>query len=157
MGAHETHALNIGPNGEEFEQLVATGNHVMRGTYRGGVCVEEGATFELLGDLHGSLWVHESAIAVIAGQHHGSVHVDRSALVRLAGKLNGSVHVSAGARVDIEAQGRLAGSIHNDGLIVLRGAFGGTQSGNGDLKLEDGGYIKQPSVRDGIRYYEWHD
>lgn len=33
--------------------------------------------------------------------------------------------------------------------------FWGASSGNGDLIIEESGYIKKPIVKDGISYYEW--
>jgi len=38
---------------------------------------------------------------------------------------------------------------------MVRGIFGGARSGLGEFLLEDQGSIKQPTIRNGIRYYEW--
>lgn len=41
------------------------------------------------------------------------------------------------------------------GAVVLRGIFGGSRSGSGELAFEGDGYEKQPKIRDGVHYYEW--
>lgn len=154
---HDDHAINVGPNGSRFDQLVATDHFVMSGDYRGGVCVEVDSSFELIGELHGSLRVHEGAKAVISGHHHGSLHVELRAEVRITGRHNGSLHVDYGGVATVEPGGRLSGSMHNNGLIVLRGAFDGSQSGAGDLRIEGDGYVKEPRIRRGVNYYDWND
>jgi len=37
----------------------------------------------------------------------------------------------------------------------VRGVFGGSENGSVPLILEGRGYIKQPTVRDGMNFYEW--
>lgn len=154
---HDDHAINVGPDGSHFEQLVVTGHDVMRGDYHGGVCVEIESSLDLLGELHGSLRLHEGALAVISGHHHGSLHVEPRAEVRVTGRHNGSLHVEPGGVATIEVGGRVAGSMQNDGLVILRGAFGGSQSGRGDLRIEGNGHLKQPTTRGGVNYYDWND
>jgi len=55
----------------------------------------------------------------------------------------------------IEETGKLAGTLNNNGKVILRGVFGGARSGNGEFIVEGNGYIKQPVVRDGVSYYQW--
>lgn len=73
----------------------------------------------------------------------------------VSGAIEGTTTVERGGELVVAASAKLAGTLHNDGLVIVRGVFGGAQSGTGELRLEDQGHIKQPRVRDGIHYYEW--
>ena len=55
----------------------------------------------------------------------------------------------------MESGGKFAGSLNNYGDVIVRGVFGGTTNSDRSVRLEGGGYIRQPSVRDGINYDEW--
>jgi hypothetical protein len=55
----------------------------------------------------------------------------------------------------VEENAKHAGSLHNDGTVVLRGVFGGSRSGDGTMTLEGRGHIKLPRLKDGMSIYEW--
>lgn len=141
-------------NGRNVPPLVLSADQVLLGTHSGSVHVEAGR-LELRGRIQGSLTVHSGAAASIVGAQAGSVHVEAEAVVTVEGSIQGSTHVAEGGEVIVQPRGRLAGSLHNEGRVVVRGVFGGSRTGLGDLVLEDAGYIKQPVIRDGINYYEW--
>ncbi len=83
------------------------------------------------------------------------MNVGRGVEVLVTGAIQGTTNVQSGGLVIVEASGRLAGTLHNDGDVVVRGVFDGARSGSGTLAFEDRGYEKRPSIRGGIRYYEW--
>lgn len=70
------------------------------------------------------------------------------------GELHGTTNVSDYGTVIIEKIGKLAGALHNNGIVIIRDVYGGSQSGSGELILEGNGYIKQPTIRNGVNYYE---
>jgi cytoskeletal protein CcmA (bactofilin family) len=141
-------------NGREVAPLVVSGDRVLAGVHQGTVHVE-GGHFELRGTLQGTLSVYRGATASISGTQQGSVYVASGASVTVAGAIEGSTHVEQRAELVVEPRGRLAGSLHNDGRVIVRGIFGGARSGLGEFVLEDQGTVKQPIIRDGIYYYEW--
>ena len=141
-------------NGREVPRLVVTDGYILAGLHQGGVHVETGE-LTLAGTLQGSLDAQSGTRVCIRGRQQGSVSVASGAVVVVAGAIEGSVHVRRGGQVIIEAGGRLAGSLTNYGEVIVRGVFGGSYIGDGDMKLENDGYIKQPVIRDGARYYEW--
>lgn len=141
-------------NGREVPRLVVRADHVLTGVHIGGVHAEKGH-FELRGTLQGSLAIHPGATATIVGRQQGSVHLGESVSVEELGAIEGSVHIEAGAKLVVEPGAKLAGSLHNDGLVLLRGVFGGSQSGQGELLLEGQGRVKQPRIVNGARYYDW--
>lgn len=111
--------------------------------------------YTLLGTHNGTLDVQEGVTVKIFGHQNGTMHVEPRSTVRVRGAINGTVNVEPGAQVIVEAGARLAGTLHNDGLVIVRGAIGGARSGDGELRLEGNGYIKDPEVRDGVYYYHW--
>lgn len=141
-------------DGREVPRLVVTGDYTLAGTHQGSVHLEMGQ-FGLDGTLQGSLDIQSGVTASIRGTQQGSVAVAEGAVVVVTGAIQGSTHVSRGGVVIVDATGRLAGSLTNDGEVVVRGVFGGSYVGDGQLRLEGDGYIKRPVVRDGVSYYEW--
>lgn len=135
-------------------QLVVETDYELVGIHQGSVQVESGH-LDLQGTNQGSLSLHPGSTATISGTQQGSVFVAAGVSVRITGAIEGSTNVSHGARVIVEPTGKLAGSLHNEGVVVVRGVFGGTRSGNGELVLEDQGYEKRPTIRDGVHVYEW--
>jgi len=136
--------------------LVVTSEHTIQGTHRGTVRVESSGTLKLQGTLQGTLDIKPGATVLITGVQQGTVAVAAGASVTVLGAIQGTTSLERGASVVIEPSGKLAGTLANNGLVVIRGAFGGAQSGTGTIRLEGSGYIKQPtSVRDGVHYYEW--
>jgi cytoskeletal protein CcmA (bactofilin family) len=143
-------------DGRPVPPLVVAEDFTLVGLHEGSVHVERGS-FVLDGVLEGSLVVHRGASASIRGTQEGSVHIENSCVVVVTGAIEGSTHVEPGGQVIIEATGKLAGSLHNNGLVVLRGVFGGSRSGGGEFRIEDDGHVKQPTVKGGVSYYEWTD
>ena len=141
-------------DGEDVPRLVLSGDYVLSGTHQGGVHVEAGE-FTLEGTLQGSLDLQTGVRASIRGKQQGSVSVAAGAVVVVAGVIEGSMSVASGGAVIIESAGRLAGSLANHGEVIVRGVFGGCYVGEGELRLEGDGYIKEPVTRDGVNYYEW--
>ncbi|CAB1248288.1 conserved protein of unknown function [Ruminococcaceae bacterium BL-4] len=139
-------------DGREVPPLVVNEDTILN-EHQGSVYVKHG-TLTLKGTLQGSLSVIDGAKAIINGEQQGSVSVCVNAIVVVNGVLSGSTHVSSGGTVIVEASGRLAGSLNNQGKVIIRGVFGGSHSGN-DIILEGTGYIKQPIIKNGMNYYEW--
>jgi len=140
----------------EAPPLVVTNSHTLQGTHRGTVRVEAGGNLMLHGTLQGTLSVQPGATVLISGTQQGTVAVAAGAIVTVQGAIEGTTSIESGATVIIEASGKLAGSLANYGLLVVRGVFGGAQSGTGAIRLEGRGYIKQPtSISNGVHYYEW--
>ena len=140
-------------DGRFARQTEVVDDYTLLGTHIGSVRVSAGK-FILRGTLNGSLDVGESTIAEIIGKQNGSVSIGHGAQVSVDGEINGSVSVATGATLLIQQGAKLAGSLDNDGLVVLRGTFGGSQSGKGEVRVE-GGHIKEPVIRGGIAFYEW--
>lgn len=141
-------------DGRNIPQTVIEDDFTIQGKHNGTVHVKNG-TLTIQGELHGTLDVQSSAKVIIIGKQHGTVSVDNDAEVIVVGELHGTTAVSAYGTVIIEAHGKLAGTLHNNGTVIVRGVFGGSQSGQGELILEENGYIKQPTIKNGISYYEW--
>jgi cytoskeletal protein CcmA (bactofilin family) len=141
-------------DGRKIPQLVINKDHVLTGTHVGTIHVESGH-FTLAGTVQGTLDVQEGVTATITGKQQGSVSVARNAHVIVTGALEGTVRIDKAATLIVEPGGKLAGSLDNDGLLIVRGVFGGTQSGRGQLRIEGSGYIKKPEIRDGVSYYNW--
>lgn len=153
-----THGMASYPNdiidGREVRPLVITADHVLTGVHQGTVHVEAGH-LDLRGRINGTLSLQPGTRATISGTQAGTVNVGREVEVVVTGAINGTCHVHASAIVLVEPRGKLAGTLHNDGRVIVRGVFGGARSGSGDLVFEDQGYEKQPRIENGIRYYEW--
>lgn len=141
-------------DGQETPQLVVVGDYTLVDTHRGTVHVEAG-DFQLDGTLQGTLAVQSGVRARIRGEQQGSVSIAEGAVVIVTGTIQGSAEVREGGTLVVEAGGRLAGSLRNDGQVLVRGVFGGAYDGEGRLELEGAGYIKQPVIRDGVSIYEW--
>lgn len=147
---------NIDPMSNHNEVLVITTESTIQGTHRGTVEVRRGGKLNLHGVLQGTLALHTGATAHITGQQQGTVAIASGASVVVLGSIQGTTSLKHGASLVIEPTGKLAGTLANYGVVVVRGVFGGAQSGNGTLRLEEDGYIKQPtSTKDGVHYYEW--
>lgn len=144
---------------EEYrEPWVVTGEEVLTSTHSGGVCVHEGATFELAGRgrLSGSLRLQPGSAARIVGKHSGSLHVGPDAVAEVMGNQSGSVHVQPGGLVRVHPGGTLAGSLHVGGVIQNRGTRGGSVHMSGGMIQDlEGGSVKQPTRRGDSNYYEW--
>lgn len=134
--------------------LVIKSDFVLVGLHIGTVYVEFG-TLQLNGVLQGTLDVLPGTKVVINGEQQGTVSISPGAVVIVNGKINGTVSIESGGNLLIEETGKLAGTLSNEGLVFLRGVFGGASSGNGQLRIEGNGFIKTPVTRNGIQYYEW--
>jgi hypothetical protein len=140
-------------DGRRVPQTEIAEDYTLVGTHNGSVRVIGGA-FKLVGTLNGSLEIGDNLSVEILGKQNGSVWIGSGSSVFVAGEINGSLSLARGGMLVVKEGAKLAGSLQNDGLVVLRGTFGGSQSGTGELQI-DGGTIKQPIKRDGIDYYEW--
>jgi cytoskeletal protein CcmA (bactofilin family) len=141
-------------NGVEVPQFVINEDYTLTGLHRGTVIVQSG-DFTLEGTLEGTLSIASGVCAVIRGTQRGSVSVGPSATVSVYGAIWGSTTVDPGAMLTIEPGGKLAGALTNHGRVVVRGVFGGSLTGGGELVLEGEGHIKEPTVRNGNTYYRW--
>lgn len=141
-------------DGKYIEPLIIQENYSMTGEHHGTVYVKAGK-FTLHGDLKGSLNVQNRAKVEIIGKQQGSVHLTSGATLVIQGSVEGSVSLEQGSILIVEARAKLAGSLHNNGKVIVRGVFGGAQSGKGELILEGGGYIKEPIIKNGVNYYNW--
>ena len=141
-------------DGREVPPLIVTADHVLSGTHIGTVQVESGH-FDLQGTLQGTLSLHSGSSARIVGVQQGTISVGPGVSVKVSGAIEGTTSVAEGAEIVIEEGAKLAGTLQNDGLVVVRGAFGGATSGSGDIRLEGRGYIKQPRIEHGIHIYDW--
>lgn len=135
-------------------QMVIENDFTIQGKHNGTIHVENG-TLTIQGELYGTLDVQTGAKAIIIGKQHGTVSVENNAEVIIVGELHGTTNVCNYGTVIIEKHGKLAGTLSNNGVVIVRGVFGGAQSGNGELILEGNGYIKQATIKDEINYYEW--
>ena len=141
-------------DGRDVPQTVIEDDFTIQGKHDGTVHVENG-TLTIQGELHGPLDVQSGAKAIIIGKQYGTVSVANNAEIVIFGELHGTTNVSVHGTAVVEAHGKLAGTLSNNGTVIVRGVFGGAQSGHGELILEENGYIKQPVIKNGMNYYEW--
>ncbi|MBQ4672899.1 hypothetical protein [Aeromonas dhakensis] len=141
-------------DGVPTPQTIIDSDFELHGVHQGSVTVKSGK-FRLLGVLQGSLRIQSEDEALITGEQQGSVHISEKCRVAVTGKIKGSTHIAYGATLVIKPDGTLAGSLHNNGTVIIEGVFGGAQSGIGEVVVRGNGYIKQPRVENGIHYYEW--
>jgi len=141
-------------DGNRVPQLVINGDFTITNIHEGTVHVETGC-LTVEGILQGTLDVQSNAKAIINGQQHGTVIVASNSSIEVNGEIQGTTTIARSATLVIGETGKVAGTLTNDGNVILRGIFGGAQSGNGKIQIEGNGYIKQPTIRDGIHYYEW--
>lgn len=142
-------------DGQPVPALVVTETAVLAEHHQGSVWLRPGADLTLRGSHQGSLHLDIDATATIAGTHQGSLHVAARAVVTISGVQQGSVHLGEDARVQVEATGRLAGSLHGLGQVLNAGVRGGTV--NDDVVVTDlpGSRVKEPALRDGHWVYVW--
>lgn len=141
-------------DGKRVPGLEVTEDQVLRGSHRGSISVI-GCTLTITGEHHGSLSVNRKGYVVVEGSHHGSTSVSDSSTFEIVGSNHGSTSVAAGSLVIVQPSGTLAGSMNNNGRLIIRGVFGGACSGTGDQVLEGAGCVKQARIKDGIHYYDW--
>jgi hypothetical protein len=146
--------LNDIIDGREVPPLVVREDYVLRETHDGTVQVE-GGHFELRGRLHGTLNLQSGSRASIHGVQAGTVAVGAGVSVTVLGAIEGTASVEEGGTVLVGPNAKLAGTLHNDGLVIIQGVFGDAQSGRGELRLEGEGHIKQPRIHNGVHYYSW--
>ena len=140
-------------DGKKVPRLIINDDYILTGTHRGGVHVESGK-FILEGILQGSLDIQPGVSSKIIGTQQGSVTIGRDAIVSVTGAIQGSTTVQDGATLIIEDGGKLAGPLSNYGKVIIRGVFGGPQTGDGEIVIEGNGYIKQPIIRNGTNFYD---
>ncbi len=140
-------------DGREVPPTIVTKDFTLVGTHKGSIIVE-GGTATILGRLEGSFHVDPGLSAIINGTVAGSVHLSQGAKAVVHGAIEGSAHVAHTALLVVEAGGKHAGSLHNDGEVIVRGVFGGSITGRPPI-LEGNGTIKRPRIEDGVAIYEW--
>ncbi|EHR0921399.1 hypothetical protein KS884_004614, partial [Vibrio parahaemolyticus] len=141
-------------DGQKVPQTYIDEDFELVGTHDGTVHVISGV-FKLLGTLRGTLDIKTEKTLEILGNQQGTVSLSNDSNVIVKGTISGTVSIPYGAVMTIEPSGKLQGTLVNDGTVILKGVFGGQQSGAGDLIIEDQGYIKQPVVKDGMTFYQW--
>lgn len=141
-------------DGVKVPHTVITDDYTIKSKHNGTVHVE-GGILTICGELNGTLDIQSGATVIIIGKQRGTVSVNSNAKVTIIGELQGTTSVSNYGTVIVEKTGKLEGTLNNNGTVIVRGVFGGAQSGNGELILEEDGYIKQPIKKNGINYYEW--
>ena len=141
-------------DGVEVPQLVISEDYVIQGKHSGTIHVEGGELI-INGEVNGTLCVYKDASVVIYGKQNGTVSIESGAKVVVVGELNGTTTINNGSTVTVEEKGKLAGTLSNSGRLIVRGVFGGEQSGQGEIILEGNGQIKRPIVKNGISYYQW--
>jgi len=141
-------------DGKRVSPLIITSDFNLLGEHNGTIHVENG-TLTISGELHGTLDVQSSARVIIIGKQNGTVSLESGASVVVYGQVNGTTNLNYNSSLVIEVGGKLAGTLVNNGKVIVRGAFGGAQSGQGELTVEGNGSIKQPIIKDGISYYQW--
>ena len=109
------------------------------------------------GVVQGSVHIRSGITVELRGTIQGTTVIDPGARLLITGSQHGSVAVRSGAEVVVEPPGTLAGSLLNDGRVVVRGVFAGAQSGATQIELEGSGQIKMPDeIRpDGTHVYRW--
>jgi cytoskeletal protein CcmA (bactofilin family) len=141
-------------DGRQVPQTVISTDHEITGTHKGTVHVE-GGQLTLTGAINGTLSVQRGAIALIQGKQQGTVSVEAGAEVIVTGAISGSASVQQGGRLVVERGARLAGTLSNNGTVIIRGTFGGAKTGSGEFRVEGDGKVKQPIIRNGAHFYEW--
>ncbi|AKA72048.1 hypothetical protein [Clostridium scatologenes] len=141
-------------DGVEVPQLIVTDDFTIQGQHEGTVHVESGI-LTIQGQLDGTLDVQKGVKVFIIGKQNGTVSIESGAEVTVYGELNGTTTIDYGSAVIVEKGGKLAGNLNNNGQLIIRGVFGGAQSGNGKFIIEEGGQIKRPVIKNGISYYQW--
>lgn len=136
-------------------QLIINEDYALKGVHMGTVKVESG-TLTVHGEILGTLEIHGSAKAVILGKQSGTVILSGGAELIVSGRLLGTVIINSGGSAVVEEGGILAGTLINNGQIIIRGVFGGEKSGDGNLIIEASGKIVEPVIEDGKAYYPWH-
>ncbi|MFP9429452.1 hypothetical protein ACJ9N4_04050 [Enterobacter sp. LM3] len=139
-------------NGQKVPQTIITENTVLAVEHRGTVKVISGK-LTITGSLHGTLSVSANATVRILGSQHGTISISSGATVIIEGNAYGTVSISREATLVIEESGLLMGTLNNNGIMVLRGVYGGAQSGSQKIILEGNGYVKEPRVINGVHYY----
>lgn len=140
-------------DGIKVSPMVVKNDTILQGERNGSVHVESG-TLTIKGLLNGTLDVQNGAKVIIAGKQNGTVLVANNSEILILGELFGTTVVSEYGTIIIETHGKLAGTLNNNGTVIIRGVFGGAQSGQGKIVFEKNGYIKQPIIKNGINCYE---
>lgn len=141
-------------DGRQVPRLVVSGQFHLTGVHQGSVHLESGP-FTLVGTLQGTLDVQSGVTVYVFGTLQGSLVIAGAATVIVSGVIQGSTYLARGATLVIEPSGKLAGAVHNDGLLTVRGVLGGPREGSGVTRFEGKGFEKKPIFLDGISYYEW--
>ncbi len=141
-------------DGQKVPPTEITSDTHLVGVHRGTVKVLAGELI-LSGTLQGTLSVSRGASVLISGKQHGTVALGSGSNIVVTGSIHGTTVLEPNSNLIIEEGGKLAGTLQNDGVVIIRGAFGGARSGMGRFQVEGNGYIKEPVIKNGAHYYEW--
>jgi hypothetical protein len=140
--------------GEFIEPVVVLRSHNITGTHKGTVYVESGRLC-IEGSHDGVVNLKQNSEAEVRGVQNGTVNIEYGATLTVSGTLEGTVNVYRGGLFTLEEGGKLSGTVFNEGTFCLRGILGGFVNGDGEFKVEEPGQIKQPVIRNKIKYFEW--
>ena len=135
-------------NGVKVPQTVIENDYILKDEHHGTVHVVNG-TLTIQGKLHGTLDIQSGSAVIIVGEQHGTVSIASNARAIIFGELHGTTSVETYGMVTVEESGKMAGTLNNNGTVIVKGVFGGAQSGCGEMILEGQGCIKQPIIKNG--------
>lgn len=141
-------------DGRKVSPLVIQEDYILNGIHRGSIYIESG-NFKLNGINQGPLIIGSNTNVEIYGSQQGSVLIKRGSNVSVYGSIEGSVEIEEDGVVIVESRGKIAGSLDNNGMMVLRGVFGGPKVGVGKIEVEGKGRIIHPKLVDGTYYYNF--
>jgi len=140
--------------GEIVPPLVIRDEYVITGNHKGTIYVESGV-LNIDGSHEGTVNLLPGAAMRIKGEQYGTVNIGPGASVVVFGILDGTVNIQKDGSLTVEEGGKFAGNLFNDGVMCLRGVYGGFVNGDGKIKVEGKGEIKKPVIRDRIIYFDW--
>ena len=141
-------------DGRKVPFTVITSDQSLDGVHKTGFEIV-GCTVVVNGKIQGSIAMINGSVVSVNGINQGSISVSGGSRLSVYGESQGSLSISRDSVVVIERGGRIAGSIHNNGTLIIRGGFAGSYSGTGKHAVQDDGYVVRPRVENGINYYEW--
>ena len=141
-------------DGKRMPPMIINEDYVLVGEHCGTIHVEAG-TLVIQGKNSGTLDVQMGAKVEVLGEQSGSTHIATGAEAIVRGIMSGSTTISDGSTIIVEEKGMLSGSVRNEGILIIKGVFGGARLGDGEIIIEGNGYIKEPVTRNGMTYYQW--
>lgn len=139
----------------EPEEIVVSEDTLISGMHNGSVTVDA-ATLVIRGTVSGSLAVNNGARVVIEtrGMVNGSTAVSGGSVVEVRGGLHGSTHIEAGSQLTVAAGGTVAGSMHNEGRVIVQGRIAGTHRGHAAEMLPGSRRVEPTIAPDGTHRFD---